>query len=339
MDKIINKLIFNELEEKANNGNPVAQACLGFLYEGEFGFEQNYEKSLSWYEKAASQGITFAQHNLGALYKYGNGVEINIKKAAEYYLKAAEQGDADAQYCLFYYYAFIDNQHYDREKFWESMVTAAEWCKKAADQNYLYAQITLVFLYKKGWGVKRSPKMSSELRQKIEIKGKEPFMSNAYIDGLIKEKTCLFRGYNYHKSAEELYKYVKTQNDKDIITCFEYLYNQNKKIEVNYSKIYMWCKNLAEQGDAPAQTELGYMYFSAKGTEYNFTEALKWWETAAEKGEPAANFFLSLVYKNGDGVDQNETTARAYWEKAKALLSDSDIFYYSDKYYKKNNKM
>lgn len=332
MDLILKKIILEELESKANQDNPAAQSCLGFLYEGELGFEGNYDKSFLWYEKAAEQGVIFAQHNLGNLYRLGKGVGIDINISAEWYLKAAEQGDPDAQYCLFNYFTNQKARSDNIEERQKNREIGANWCKKAAEQGYVSAQLTLAYLYKEGIGVKKNLKMSSEWEEK-NSKVEAGMIPNTW---LVDSGLCMTGGFIYHKNASDLKNYILSQSDDDIRTCFEYLYSKNTENEQNNTKLFMLCNSLAKQGKSLVQTELGYMYFCAKGCEYNLSEVFKWWNLAAENGETISQFFLSLMYKNGDGVKKDERKARDYWEKTKNILSDSEICYYSEKYYKKD---
>ena len=44
---------------------------------------------------------------------------------------------------------------------------------------------------------------------------------------------------------------------------------------------------LAEQGDAPAQSNLGLMYYHGKGVPQDYKTAVKWFTLAAEQGRDA----------------------------------------------------
>ena len=55
-------------------------------------------------QEAAEQGDPVAQNKLGNCYTYGWGVEQDYEKAAEYYQLSADQGDPDGTYNLGFCY-------------------------------------------------------------------------------------------------------------------------------------------------------------------------------------------------------------------------------------------
>jgi TPR repeat protein len=57
--------------------------------------------------------------------------------------------------------------------------------------------------------------------------------------------------------------------------------------------------NLAESGDAAAQTMLGNMYAAGAEVPQDFAEALRWFSQAAEQGHSEAQYFLGVIYSGG----------------------------------------
>lgn len=55
---------------------------------------------MKWYRNAAEQGDAVAQRCLGLYHQSGQGMTRNIVEATKWFRKAAAQGDADAQYHL-----------------------------------------------------------------------------------------------------------------------------------------------------------------------------------------------------------------------------------------------
>lgn len=81
----------DEMFERAEQGDPQAQANLGGMYEEGIGIiQQDYVEAVKWYEKAANQGHVGAQYYLGILYEEGKGVSKNINKAKELYGEACK---------------------------------------------------------------------------------------------------------------------------------------------------------------------------------------------------------------------------------------------------------
>ncbi len=68
----------------------------------------------------------------------------------------------------------------------------------------------------------------------------------------------------------------------------------------DYSRAFSLYKELAEQGNADAQTSLGFMYQNAQGTLKDTDQARQWYEKAAQQKQPYALFNLALLYSDGD---------------------------------------
>ncbi|OEU75489.1 MAG: hypothetical protein BA874_00040 [Desulfuromonadales bacterium C00003068] len=76
----------------AEQGDPVAQAYLGEMYEIGEGIKEDAAQAFKWFRKAAEQGYGKAQYNLGLLYLSGKGVKRDAEEGAKWIHKAAEQG-------------------------------------------------------------------------------------------------------------------------------------------------------------------------------------------------------------------------------------------------------
>lgn len=95
------------------------------------------------------------------------------------------------------------------------------------------------------------------------------------------------------KKAHEAY------NKQDFKTAFE-LYTE-----------------LADKGDADAQTSLGYMYQNAQSCEKDDTKAVELYEKAAEAMQPYALFNLAILYMNGlGGVKHDQFKAHELYLQA-----------------------
>ncbi len=84
----------------AFDGNPKAQANVGWMYQSGKGFDKDLRKAYEWYLKAAKQGHEIAANNLGVLYENGWGVKANPKRALFWYREAASVGYSYAQFNL-----------------------------------------------------------------------------------------------------------------------------------------------------------------------------------------------------------------------------------------------
>ncbi len=75
-------------------------------------------------------------------------------------------------------------------------------------------------------------------------------------------------------------------------------------------------KELAEKGDANAQSDLGSYYSLGLGVTKDYAEALKWYRMAADQGNAGAEDMLGTYYANGFGVEKNEAEAVKWYRKA-----------------------
>jgi hypothetical protein len=75
-------------------------------------------------------------------------------------------------------------------------------------------------------------------------------------------------------------------------------------------------KQLAEQGNAPAQHNLAILYAEGQGVPQDHAEALKWYRRAASRGHAAAQLSLGVLYDRGQGVPQSLSRAMKWYRKA-----------------------
>lgn len=126
----------------ATQGDKVAQAAVGDMYNDGHGVYQDYRTAMDWYLKAANQGHSDAQYKIGEMYSIGHGVSQDYSQAMTWFLKAADQGHANAQYNV--------GLHYDVGRgVTHDYLTAEEWYQKAADQGNLDAKEMLDGIRKK----------------------------------------------------------------------------------------------------------------------------------------------------------------------------------------------
>jgi TPR repeat protein len=85
----------------AEQGNPEAQALLGFMYEFGRGVPQNQVVAVHWYTCAAEQGSPSGQYHLGLMYDKGHGVPRSAVLAYMWLsLAAANAPPAERDYYL-----------------------------------------------------------------------------------------------------------------------------------------------------------------------------------------------------------------------------------------------
>ena len=90
---------FRDWHPLAEDGDPAAQAGLGFLFHKGLGVPQNDIEAASWFEKAAAKGQAEAQLLLGTLYFFGEGVQQSYVIAFAWCEIAQSNGQSDALEC------------------------------------------------------------------------------------------------------------------------------------------------------------------------------------------------------------------------------------------------
>jgi len=112
----------------AEQGDPVAQHHLGWLYVIGRGVPQDSQEAVRWFRKAAEQGDRDAQTNLGSLYLLGDTIPQDYPEALKWLRAAADQGHPLAQTKLGIMYEDGEGVPQDR-------VQAHMWFSLAAAQG------------------------------------------------------------------------------------------------------------------------------------------------------------------------------------------------------------
>lgn len=89
-----------ELRQKAENGDSVAQTMLGVEYMKGDQVEKDLDKAIEWWEKAGEKGYAEAEYKLGVCYHFGFGIKKSHKLARYWYEKAANQQHKSAKVAL-----------------------------------------------------------------------------------------------------------------------------------------------------------------------------------------------------------------------------------------------
>lgn len=76
--------------------------------------------------------------------------------------------------------------------------------------------------------------------------------------------------------------------------------------------------DLAERGDAKAQTALGFLYLIGLWLDQDDHKAFNWFEAAALQGVPQAQYYLGTMFLKGRGIAANAPAAYFWCELALA---------------------
>ena len=283
-----------DFEQRAVQGDPVAQFCLAFMYKHGKGIVPNIEKAIEWYTKAAEQGYAPAQNDLGVMHELigarallsgeEQGIEI-LATALRWFHDAANQGNPVAQFnassmCKIgvVLSSIISPSTYAANTI-ELPRLIVEWNEKAAAQNYPPAQYELAEIYRTGsWGVVKDPELALVLFTKAA--SSNPNSTFPYKKG-----------------------YAPAQHN------LATMYANGIGVERNFKEALKWFQMAAEQGVAESQFSLGLAYLKGKGVNQNFKEAAKWYRMAAERDLARAQNGLAEMYSEGKGVPYNPEMA------------------------------
>ena len=100
------------------------------------------------------------------------------------------------------------------------------------------------------------------------------------------------------KSEFEELTELAEQGDADAQSKLGWAYTHGKGVAEDDAEAAKWFRKAADQGYAQAQTNLGVMYAEGDGVAKDRAEAIKWWRKAAEQGDALAQFYLGVMYDN-----------------------------------------
>jgi len=207
-----NTLNIEQIKQAALSGDAEAQLELAFKYRIGGGVPQNDVLSFEWTEKAALQKLPAAQFILGTLYMQGRGVARDQSKAFLNLRASADQGFTEAgqmiQKLLIYQTANKSNagRPTNFQQFQKSALTgaaktqysigiiyangwgvardyrtAANWYRRALNQNFAAAALQLGLMYGRGQGVEKN------ISRSINLFKKSAQLGNAKAKSILKQ--------------------------------------------------------------------------------------------------------------------------------------------------------
>ena len=93
-------------------------------------------------------------------------------------------------------------------------------------------------------------------------------------------------------------------------------YEEGRDVVRDYGVAVSWFRRAAEQGYAPGQTALGFMYSAGRGVDQNDEAAFQWSLRAANQGNVRAQFNLGNLYRDGRGVARDYQAAVTWFRRA-----------------------
>lgn len=303
-EKVSTPLDEKSLIELATQGQAEAQFNLAMFYQS----HGLLDDALKWYLLSANQGFSKAQINLALIYQEGSGVPKDEKLMLHWMQLAAENDDPIGQMNMAEYTLYgIDNL---LEKNPES---AEKWLKKAAEQHFQPAMLTLAYWYEEGKAVTKDPQKA----QKIYLALAEQNHPQAlYLLGYqaatgMYDKVDYALAFDYFTRAAEL-GFSPAQNSLGML----YLTGQGTK--KNTQSAIKWLTLAAKQGEVSAQFNLALIYARGDGIKADQEKACHWFIKAAQQNSADAQYASGACYQYGMGVEQDDIKALRWYKLAAA---------------------
>ena len=93
-------------------------------------------------------------------------------------------------------------------------------------------------------------------------------------------------------------------------------YEDGRGLEQDYGVAVSWFRQAAERGHVPGQAALGFMYGTGRGVDRNDAEAVRWHRRAAEQGNARAQNNLGVSYRGGLGMAQDYGEAVQWFRRS-----------------------
>ena len=180
---------------------------------------------------------------------------------------------------------------------------AAYWFRKAADQGYAAAQVTLGSMYEEGQGVAKDYKKAVYWYRKAANQGDEDaktFLGVMYYKGQGVARDYKEAAYWFRKAAD--------QGDEIGQSNLGYMYRNGYGVAKDYEEAIYWYRKAADQGYAVAQFNLGYMYEQGYGVAKDYKKAVYWYRKAADQGDEEAKEALAKLEEENPAPRGNTHT-------------------------------
>lgn len=322
----------SDFDKRANQRDPIAQFCLGFMYNNGKGVAKDTEKAKEWYQRAIWQNYAPALNNRGIMYvrwyeltvreqpglvrKQPEFAEGLITEAVKFIQEAAAQGNPTAQYNL----GLLMNHGYGEDS---GTKTASEWIELAATQGYVPAQNKLAQLYQHGlWGVEKHIGKAVEWYTKAASSN---WRDNSYPLAQYNLATMYYYGQGLTQDFEAAINWFLTATSQDFPAAQYFIglmYHNGEGFAKSLKAAIDWYTKASKRGSAPAQFALAKMYDKGEGVPRNSEKAVRFAFKAAQQGYAAAQYYLGQAFENGlDEVPQDNVEA-CYWYSLAADSSD-----------------
>jgi TPR repeat protein len=291
---------FDELLERAIDGDVEAMVEVADAYSEGNGVEQDEERAFSWMHKAAELGDSYAQTSMGVYYCIGEVVEQDFSVAKEWYEKAAAGGNHSAMINLSFMYKDGDAVEQDEEMSFNWLFKAASEGEKGDSE----AQYRVADAYYQGIGV--------EQNYEEALNWFEKSANNGEIDAMRKLVAMYEEGEGAEKNEELSMMWLKKAADEgDSLSqrILGWSYFNGHDIEQDYHKAKHYFEEAATKDDAEANRALGIIYANGMGVEKDNILAYQYMKKATDFGDAVAMYHHArnlLYFGEGFSINRNE---------------------------------
>jgi len=154
------------------------------------------------------------------------------------------------------------------------------------------------------------------------------FIAVALLSGVLTAHAADFReGAEAYKrgdyaTALRILRQLAEQGNATAQSSLGLMYDKGKGVPQDYKEAVKWYRKAANQGNVNAQSNLGVMYGNGHGVTQDYKEAVRWYRKAADQGNADAQFNLGVMYGNGHGVPQDYVQAHMWFNLAAAQGMD-----------------
>lgn len=270
------------------------------------------ELAFHFIHRAAKLGHPSAQRRLGAWWMI-HPRHCNMTIAGVWLKKAAQQNHPSGQFVYGQWWELNSPSNH---------VKALFWFRKAAQNGYCRAFVRLGRIF--AHGEMDTPKDYKKAVACFKIAQTPEALcdlAKCYQNGLGVEKDAK-KALSLYKQVQQKYKSIDIRFD--IASCYDALRKYKQSIPL--------LRQLAQKGNAKAQTNLGYYYFYGIGVSRDKKMAQQWYEKAAAQGCATAMSNLGLNYKSAQDFKQ-----AIKWLLRAAELGDATGQYEVGCFYAKKN--
>jgi len=221
----------------------------------------------------------------------------NYTEAQRNYDKAARLGDMFALTNLGWLSVYGLDGPVDVEK------GRADFEKAAIAGNH-FAQASLAFLYRDGYGgVRQDNAEAIRWYEKSAAQGNATALGN--LGWFYREGVAVAQDY---QTSLDYYRRGAEAGDLSSIAAMGYAAQNGLGMPQNYDEARNWYDKGAKAGDAYSMASLGFLYDAGAGVKQDYVEARYWYEKGADAGSAYAMGNLSRLYDQGLGtaVDPQE---------------------------------